>query len=133
MNTLRRLLSSVFVVALFALSSACANNPKPDTSLLDATGKRNLQLIQVVRGVNDVTSVAIAANKAGKLTDDQTALVLTIDKQVLDTIQAHPNDWMTLAVKAVDNARDALTPELSAVIGPYMQQILAALAFFNRE
>lgn len=129
MNTARHIL----VTFLLALSVACAGNPKPDTSGLDAEGLRNYQLLQVVKAVNDVTVSAVTANRANLLPAPATDVILRINKQVLDIIDANPTDFTTLAVKAVDNARDALTPEMRTQINLYMERLLAAINVLNRE
>jgi len=85
------------------------------------------RLVQVVRGVNDVTTGAIAANHAGALSDDLERYVLTVNKQVLDVIQAHPSDYHELAVVVVHNARAALPPAVAALVNVWLDKTLAAL------
>lgn len=113
--------------AVFALVSACSGNPKPDTSQLSADGLRAYKAVQVVRAINDVTTAAITANRAGQLADAPTAQVLTINKQALDVIEANPTDYKTKALVAIKNARDALPRPVDAVIATYLQKTIAIL------
>lgn len=86
-----------------------------------------VQLVQVVRGVNDVTTAAITANRAGQLSDDATARILTVNKQVLDVIEARPIGYRAQALTVITNAKQGLPPALAAVVNPWLDKIVAAL------
>ena len=104
---------------------ACA--PKTDTSQLSPDGLRTLKLLQVVKAVNDATTVAITANASGRLSDDATAAVLTIHKQVLDVIEANPLTWPALAQAAIRNGREALPPDLNSIVSMYLSKVVMAI------
>lgn len=120
-------LAAVTITAQAFAVSGCANNPKPDTSQLSPQGVHDLQLVQVVRGVNDVTTAAIATNRAGRLSDEYTAIVLRINKQVLDVIEANPANFKDAAAVTLKNARDGLPANIAAQIGPYLDAVRAVL------
>lgn len=120
---MKRLL--VMVTALAAVSCA---HPKPDTSQLSPQGLRDYRATQVVKIVNDVTTAVITANKAKQLSDAHAIAVLTIDKQVLDVIEANPVDFQAKAIVVFRNARDALPADVQAAIGVYLSKIADVLS-----
>lgn len=125
---MRSLVFSLMIVISFVATVPGCAAKKYDTSLLTAQEKQMLHLVDVVRGVNDVSTAAIAANKALTLTDPATAAVLTINKQVLDTIQANPKgNWLGLVTPAIKNTRDALPLDVNQSIGTYVDKTLAIL------
>lgn len=105
--------------------SACAAKTPPN---LDPQAQLEFTADQVVKLVNDVTTSAIAANRAGKLSDDLERQVLTVNKQVLDVIAANPTIWKTLAQATFANAVQALPRATQIAIDPYLQQVSAILA-----
>lgn len=123
---------SMFFAIAFALPagaamSACTATIKRDTSQLSAQGLSDLKKTAVVKLVNDATTAAIAANKAGVLTDANERTVLTINKQVLDYFQADPHGTLAQALAIVRNARQALPPAVDAAIATWIQKTIDAL------
>lgn len=113
-----------YAILFFALIiGGCAHRPPPT----DPATLHVYTLDQVVKAVNDVTTGAIAANKAGQLADATTAQILTVDKQVLDVIQADPQTARDKALVIVKNARDALSANVKAVLDGWLDRILAML------
>lgn len=121
------------VIGLLVGMVACAGNPPPDTSQLSAQGRRDLQRLNVIKVVNDVSSAVIAANTATDakgqplLSDTATAKILTVNKQVLDVIAEDPQGYRSQAISIVRNTRDALPAAINALIEQYLSQIEAVL------
>lgn len=115
------------LIATALVAVSCAH-PKPDTSQLSAQGIRDYKATQVVKAVNDVSTAAITANKAKQLSDAHTIVILTIDKQVLDVIEANPVDFQSKAITVFRNARDALPADAQASIGAYLEKVAAILS-----
>lgn len=125
-TTVRTLVVPLLIVGGLGLT-ACAGNPKPDTSQLSSKGLAAYKAVQVVRAINDVTTGAIAANKTGQLSDAATAHVLTINKQALDVVEADPVGYKAKALVTIKNARDALPAGVDALIAAYLQKTIAIL------
>jgi hypothetical protein len=125
---MKRFVYAVLLVAFVGLAPACANNPKPDTSQLSAQGHRDYTATQVVKLVNDVTTAATTANAAKKLSDAHTAAVLTVNKQVLDVVEANPVDFKAKAITVFNNARQALPGQVQGAIAGYLQQVASILS-----
>jgi hypothetical protein len=119
-----RSLTAVLTVLLLA---GCAGNQKPDTSQLSPVGKRDFQTLQFVQGVNDVTLTVIALNKQGQLSDARTATILTINKQILDFLEANPQGTRAQVFTAIKNARDALPAPVDSVIAEWLSKIVDLL------
>jgi len=121
-------IGSVLLIGAF-LCSACTKQAPPDTSQLSALAKQQFQLLKIVRGVNDISTTVITANKLGKITDEATDIILRVNKQVLDVIETNPfaGDWLLRSRTIVSNVMDALPPTLRAQAEGYLQQILAVL------
>ena len=81
----------------------------------------------MVKVVNDVTTGVIAANAAGQLSDQAAAQVLNVNKQVLDVIQADKVTGVSKALVIVQNARQALPPNLVSLLSGYMQKLIDGL------
>lgn len=107
------------------LAAACRT--AADTSQLSAEGHRHYVSLQIVNAVNDVSQAAILANATGALTDPATAAVLTINKQVLDYLEANPQGAWAQAAVVARNARDALPPELRGLVSGYVAKVIAVL------
>ena len=98
----------ILLIALFV--SACSGN----------------RTLDLVRGINDVSIAAINANALpppANLSDPLTAQVLTINKQLLDIIQAKPADMKTQLTTVITNARQALPQPLDAKIAGWLTLI----------
>lgn len=106
------------------LIGACAAaQPRPfDTSQISAQ-----QLIQVVRGINDVTKAAIETNRAGRLSDSLTAQLLTINQQILDVVEASPQDFKTRVIATLDDRRAKLSAGDAILLAPYLAADRAVL------
>jgi len=98
---------SLLLIAFVLTASAC-------------TGSRTLDLI---RGINDVSNSAIAANSLpppNDLPDALTSQILTVNKQLLDIIDANPSDLRGKLTVAITNARQALPKPLNTRIENYL-------------
>ena len=87
------------------------------------TGNKTLDL---VRGINDVSIAAINANALpppNNLSDPLTAQVLTVNKQLLDIVQAKPADMKNQLTTVITNARQALPQPLDAKIAGWLTLI----------
>jgi len=123
----RRYVGFALLVGITIAASACAGNPKPDTSGLSPAGIRTYRTLQATKIVNDVTTTAIAANRSGQLPDNATAQVLTVNKQVLDVITADPQSGLERALVIAKNAKDALPPTIKALVDGYLQRVVDIL------
>lgn len=126
-----RIRATLLVAAFLSLlvvagAPACAAHR--DTSQLSVQGHKDYTADQVVKVVNDVTTSAITASRAGKLKDNDERMILTINKQVLDVIASNPTNWKELALSALKNARQGLPPAQAASIGPYLDIVVNVLS-----
>ncbi|CAB4190683.1 hypothetical protein UFOVP1196_89 [uncultured Caudovirales phage] len=119
---MRFLLSLVLALSIVP---AAACTPKNVTVAPDA--QQAFKTLQVVKVVNDVTTGVIAANAAGQLSDQAAAQVLNVNKQVLDVIQADKVTGVSKALVIVQNARQALPPNLVSLLSGYMQKLIDGL------
>lgn len=122
MTHLHRLRIAVPLVALLLLVACAPKHPE-----LSPEGQRNYTLLQVAKYVNDASETVIAANKLGQLSDRVTATVLTVNKQVLDYVQANPRTTRAQVLVVIRNARDGLPPDLAMDVSDYLSQLIAFL------
>lgn len=115
----RRLTATVGLILGLALA-ACAPNIAPDA-------QPAYRQLQAVRIVNDVSSAAIAANRAGTLSDPDTAQVLTVTWQVRDFIERNPATTTQRIIAAVQEGRDALPADVRGRVDRYLAAGIAAL------
>lgn len=109
------------------LAGCGGKTPPRDLSQLSAQGRIEYTADQVVKIVNDATDAVIAANRSGVLRDDVEQKILTINKQVLDVVRDNPSNWRSLAISAIRNARQALPPNVDALVGQYLASVIGAL------
>lgn len=119
--------ASLLLWAVIISAASCASHTPPDTSQLSAQGHQDLKAIEVTKLVADADAAVIAANRAGKITDQVELQILGINKQVLDVLQAHPAGFVPLALTAVANSKQALPAEVQAVVDLYLAKVIAAL------
>jgi len=106
-------------VAVLSLAS-CARNIAPDA-------QPAYRQLQAVRIINDVDATAIAANRAKRLSDDDTAAVLTVTWQARDYIEANPTTTRARIITALQEAQDALPPDVRARVSSYIMAGIKAL------
>ena len=98
-----------------------------DTSRLSPEGLRQYKSLQIVNVVNDVSQSAILANSTGALSQEATAAILTIDKQVLDFLETNPQGALASAAVIARNARDALPADVRVTVEGYIAKVIAVL------
>lgn len=125
-----KLLLSLSLVLGLSILPGCA--PKsvatsPDVPRAATSEDQTARKLQVVKVVNDVTTAVITANSVGKLSDQATAQVLNVNKQILDVLQADRVSGIAKALVIVQNTRQALPENLIPVLTTYMQQLVEGL------
>lgn len=116
--TRRTSLVPICLALMLVASAACRTTQ--DTSKLTDQGLRNLKALQVTKVVNDATNAVIAANHSGVVSDALELQILTINKQVLDAIEANPVTFGQAAFAIAKNARDALPAEVRTTVDRYL-------------
>lgn len=99
----RNIKFSTILIAI-ALSIACAS-----TQNLTKSGKNTYYADEVVRDLGLLQSTFIKANDAGKVSEDDTRLVVTSVKATVGTLKTVPDGWKVTVSAAVDNLEKALS------------------------
>ena len=118
-------------VATFAITAniALLDNCAPRTVVnLSPAAEAESRADVVVKLINDVTTGAILANKAGRLPDAMERVLLTINKEILDVIASHPTTWKALVFTTFVNAVQPLPPATQAALNPYLKELSGILA-----
>jgi hypothetical protein len=103
-------------------SDACSKRPvAPDA----VTAHRQAEAMKIS---HDVTNTLVTANRDGRLTDQQTAAALTINKQVADFIYEHPQGWLDQVKSIIQNGRQALPPDTNAKVGRFLDTLVTQLS-----
>jgi len=118
------LLSAAILPA--ASTAACVHHP-PDTSQLSPQGLHDFKASEAMKKVNDVTTAAVAANRAGQLSDAATQQILAINKQVLDYLNGTGTTTREKAIDIAKNARDALPANVKALVTAWVDKTIKAL------
>lgn len=113
----------LLVLALSLGTVAC----HPNISNLPPASLQEYSADQVVKAVNDVTTAAITANHQGALSNPAEQAVLTINKEVLDTIAANPQGYKAASLAMVLNAKQALPVTVQAAVNSYLDQVIGYL------
>lgn len=125
---------AAFAVVVSISIASCGPKGKIN-AVPEASGA--VHVLQITRGVNDVTTAVVAANKNNNLTDPQTAAILNVNKQVLDSItalvQEDPANMDRPTVvdgkirEVIKNALEALPPDVRTALTPWIARITALL------
>lgn len=134
MRYARRIGLTLALVSLLTstiLTTGGCVKPSAAVAALPPASQTEYKLLQVVKVINDVTDSAIAANHAGVLRDQHELIVLSINKQVLEIIEAHPDNFKELAMAAVKNAMSAFAPDVHFAVSLYIERLLLVIQEFR--
>lgn len=120
MRRRRTLIATVGLLLGLSLAACAGQRVEPGA-------ERTLRQLEAVRIINSISSAAMAANDAGKLATEDTAVVLRITWNARDAVERNPATTYEWVVTVLQQASDSLPAATRARVNSYLAAGIAAL------
>lgn len=124
-----------YVIATFLLLSlaACGSNPPASTDPtrnLSATGHAAYDSMKVLKALDAVRDIAVAAEKEKFISSADALKVIEYHRQVVKLMDVTPTGWKATALAGLDQLQKDLTPPEWKQVEPFAIALRSLLVLF---